>query len=134
MGTTDSEHAFCWLLGELRRRSPNSPLPPEELFALIQSRLDHLHSLGVSNVLLSNGQFLLAYCSKALCWITRRAPFGVARLADAELTVDFSGETTPKDIVTVIATQPLTDNEQWTQMQPGEMVVFVDGCVHPLTV
>ena len=130
VGTTDSEHAFCWLLGELRKLSPDRPLPKAELYVEIRTRLDTLHSMGVSNVLLSNGEFLLAYCSKSLSWITRRAPFGIAKLSDAELSVDFAGETTPNDIVTVIATAPLTHNEQWTIMQPGEMVVFVDGCEH----
>jgi predicted glutamine amidotransferase len=41
--------------------------------------------------------------------------------------VDFSRETTPNDVVTVIATQPLTVNEDWTVMQPGQMAVFRDG-------
>ncbi len=31
--------------------------------------------------------------------LTRRAPFGEARLIDTELTVDFAKETTPRDIV-----------------------------------
>lgn len=34
---------------------------------------------------------------------------------------------TPNDVVTVIATDPLTDNEQWHKLETGEMVVFVDG-------
>ncbi|WP_368730438.1 class II glutamine amidotransferase [Poseidonibacter lekithochrous] len=30
-------------------------------------------------------------------------------------------------MVTVIATQPLTNNEQWHKMQPGEFNVFYFG-------
>jgi predicted glutamine amidotransferase len=30
-------------------------------------------------------------------------------------------------VVTVLATQPLTTNETWQKMQPGQMVVFVAG-------
>jgi glutamine amidotransferase len=41
--------------------------------------------------------------------------------------VDFSRLTTPQDRVAVIATQPLTDNERWTPLQPGELAVFRDG-------
>ncbi|MDX1399497.1 MAG: class II glutamine amidotransferase [Oceanospirillum sp.] len=29
----------------------------------------------------------------------------------------------------MIATQPLTDNENWTTLQPGELVVFKEGRV-----
>jgi hypothetical protein len=43
------------------------------------------------------------------------------------MTVDFANYTTPDDRVAVIATQPLTDNEVWTRLQPGELVMFRDG-------
>jgi len=43
------------------------------------------------------------------------------------VSVDFSTETTEKDVVTVFATQPLTTNETWFKMQPGEMLVFEQG-------
>ena len=46
---------------------------------------------------------------------------------DEELTVDFSRETTPRDIVTVIATKPLTHHEPWTPMERGNLVIFRDG-------
>ena len=79
------------------------------------------------NVLLSDSRDLYAYCASDLCWITRRAPFGPASLIDEDLIVDFSKETTPDDIVTVIATRPLTDNETWAIMEPGGLTVFHDG-------
>jgi glutamine amidotransferase len=43
------------------------------------------------------------------------------------MTVDFAKETTRKDIVTVIATQPLTRHEPWVRMDHGGLVVFRDG-------
>ena len=57
----------------------------------------------------------------------RQAPFGTAHLVDEDLTLDFRDLTGEGDRVAVIATVPLTDNEVWTQMQPGEMLVFQDG-------
>ena len=48
-------------------------------------------------------------------------------LIDTELTVDFAKETTPRDIVTVIATRPLTHHEPWQVMERGSIVVFRDG-------
>ena len=69
----------------------------------------------------------MSCCSNNLHWITRKAPFGEARLIDADLIVDFKKETTPDDIVTVIATRPLTDNESWHKMEAGEFVLFKLG-------
>lgn len=59
-------------------------------------------------MLLSDGRYVMAFCSTNLFWITRRAPFGVATLLDQDVEIDFQKETTPNDVVTVIATQPLT--------------------------
>jgi predicted glutamine amidotransferase len=46
---------------------------------------------------------------------------------DADMLVDFQAETTPDDIVTVIATRPLTDNESWAVMRPGALAIFSAG-------
>lgn len=128
VGTTDSEQAFCWLLDQLRARFPKPPRPAT-LWRYLAGLLTELNTLGVCNVLLSDSQHLYAFCSTQLCWLTRRAPFGVARLLDEEMTVDFCQETTPADIVTVIATRPLTGNEQWDCMSPGSLRVFEGGLV-----
>ena len=41
--------------------------------------------------------------------------------------MDFASLTTPDDRVAVIATQPLTDDEEWTEMKPGELLLFSRG-------
>ena len=46
---------------------------------------------------------------------------------DTDLSVDFSRETTPNDIVTVVATRPLTDNEAWTTCEPHSFIAFEHG-------
>jgi glutamine amidotransferase len=127
VGTTDSEHAFCWMLDRIRREFPDPPRRPQGLVRLVQDLSDDLRTLGTFNLLLGDARHLYAYCTTKLSWITRRAPFGQARLCDAEIEVDFAEETTPRDIVTVIATRPLTTNETWNIMRPGELVVFRDG-------
>jgi predicted glutamine amidotransferase len=126
VGTTDSEHAFCWLLGELRscfERMPSERTLCRALEELYQS----LHALGTFNALLSDGLRLYASCSNRLVWLTRRAPFGPARLVDDDLEVDFAKETTPDDVVTVLATRPLTTDEQWHPVDRGTLAVFRDG-------
>ena len=84
-------------------------------------------SQGVFNLLLSNGDWLFTYCTTKMASITRRAPFGPARLKDADVTVDFESETTPNDIVSVIVTEPLTTDEKWDVYQPGEWRLWKKG-------
>jgi glutamine amidotransferase len=126
IGTTDSEHAFCWLLGELRASFPRMPRE-RELCRAVAALCRRLDDLGVFNALFSDGTRLYAWCSTRLVSLTRRAPFGPARLLDEDLEVDFARETTPDDVVTVLATQPLTGNETWQPLRRGTLVVLRDG-------
>ena len=127
VGETDSERAFCYLLDSLLRTYPDAPPSTEQIFDLLQQITLKITQHGVFNYLLSNGDCLFAHCSTSLHYITRRAPFGCAHLVDKDLTVDFTALTTPTDIVTVIATIPLTDNENWTAMDAGQLTLFRDG-------
>jgi len=103
-------------------------MPEGEVLSEALCRLaHHLKSMGVFNMMLSEGEFLFCYCSTKLHWITRRAPFKKATLSDEDITINFSEVTTDKDVVTVIATQPLTTNEAWQQMQEGEFIAFRSG-------
>ncbi|MDN4502484.1 class II glutamine amidotransferase [Alteromonadaceae bacterium BrNp21-10] len=127
VGTTDSERAFCFLLSQIEQRFPRPPKNRKTVFNFIKRQVQELTKLGVFNMLLSDGEYVLAYCTTKLQWITRRAPFGVARLSDIDVDIDFAKETTMHDVVTVIATEPLTDNENWHKMQPGESQLFRFG-------
>lgn len=124
IGDTDSERTFCWLLNKLDQEYPERPACEQQLFEFIAKCCDELKELGVFNMLLSDGEFVMAYCTNHLNWITRRAPFGEASLIDEEMTINFQHETTPDDVVSVIATSPLTNNEAWHKMKPGEYCVF----------
>ncbi|MDO6708467.1 MULTISPECIES: class II glutamine amidotransferase [unclassified Photobacterium] len=127
VGDTDSEIAFCWLMNQIDSHFPQPPQDWGQIFQLIAKQCDQLRKLGVYNMLLSDGEFVLVYCSNNLHWITRRAPFGKASLIDEDVTIDFQQETTPNDVVTVIATQPLTNDERWHKMETGEFAVFHYG-------
>ena len=76
---------------------------------------------------MSNGEALWAHCATNLYFVERSHPFAHAQLADEDLSVDFATVTAPGDRVAVVVTAPLTTNETWTQMAPGELRVFVDG-------
>lgn len=127
VGQTDSEAAFCWLLDELAAQFPVKPQDMTAVFRFIHLCCVRLRELGVFNMLLSNGEYIITYCTTKLCHITRRAPFGKASLIDEDMTVDFQQQTTPNDVVTVIATTPLTYDEQWRYMGEGECIVFQLG-------
>lgn len=128
IGTTDSEHAFCWLLDQLRLRFPALP-PRTALEKALPGLLGELSSLGVFNVLLSEGRCLYTFSNKTLYFIERRAPFGTATLVDEDLQVDFSKVTTPDDRVAVVASAPLTRDEPWAALPLNRLTVFRDGAV-----
>ena len=127
IGTTDSEYAFCWLLGEIKQRYPKKP-SATILKKVIYELCTDLNTLGTFNMLMSESDHLFAYCSTKLSWITRKAPFKEASLIDSEMNVDFGKETTPNDIVSIVATTPLTENENWNIMKKGELLSLKSGC------
>lgn len=127
VGSTDSEHAFCWILDQLHFKFGTQEPDPTVLFTFIAQLSKEVNNLGVFNIIISDGGCLFAHCSNNLHWITRRAPFGQASLIDAEMAVNFSDETTPNDIVTIIATRPLTNNETWHKMLAGQWQLFYLG-------
>ncbi len=127
VGQTDSERAFCWLLQALRQRFGHAAPATAELFAAIHELTLAIAAHGEFNFLLSNGDWLFAHASTRLSYIVRQAPFRQAHLSDQDVTVDFSALTTPNDRVAVIATQPLTDNENWTDMPAGTLWWFAEG-------
>ncbi|MBR9727249.1 class II glutamine amidotransferase [Shewanella intestini] len=128
VGDTDSELAFCWILDSVVKKFGNTaPNDLQAVFSYIATLADEIRQLGVFNMILSDGNDLMFYCSNNLSYITRRAPFGQAKLIDTDVVIDFNKETTPNDVVTVIATRPLTNNELWYILQPGEWKVFNKG-------
>jgi glutamine amidotransferase len=134
VGDTDSEKIFCWILQGLQNRFGEVYPGSEKLFLAIKELILPLAAQGELNFLLSNGDFLMAHSSTKLSYIVRQAPFSVASLKDQDMTVDFSALTTANDRVAVIATAPLTENEQWTSIDPGTLVHFEDGrLVHQMS-
>lgn len=129
VGNTDSEHIFCWLLQSLRQRFGDTPPARDTLFAAIHELIYPVSGLGIVNFLLSNGEWLISHCSTELTYVVRRAPFNMAHLKDEDVTVDFSQLAGPNDRVAVIATEPLTDNENWVAMTPGSLWLFEQGLV-----
>lgn len=125
-GNTDSEAAFCWILEQLDQAGVD-PGDAANLFALLHRCAVELAQRGTFNALISNGQWLFATATTRLHWITRRAPFRTATLADAPVQVDFAELTNSSDVVTILSTEPLTTDEQWQPFEPGEAMLLIDG-------
>jgi glutamine amidotransferase len=126
VGGTDSERAFCWLMQELAKAHASVP-SVEELSCTLRELLPQPAAHGTFNMLLSNGQALWAHGTTALYSVERRHPFVATRLADEDLSIDFAAHTTPQDRVAVVATEPLTQGEDWQAFAPGELRVFCGG-------
>ncbi|MEQ1368554.1 class II glutamine amidotransferase [Acinetobacter schindleri] len=127
VGNTDSERAFCYLLDQLVKRFGYHEPKQDQIFDLLTEISPSIAEHGTFNFCLSNGQALFTYATTKLHWLVREYPFKPAQLIDIEVEVDFSQVTTPEDRVAVITTEPLTQNEEWTAFQPGEMILFQHG-------
>ena len=109
------------------RKATQGEISLENCHPFVRELMPQLASHGTFNMLLSNGAALWAHASTNLHYIVRQAPFTTAQLSDEDVSIDFSDVTTPQDRVAVIATLPLTTNEQWTAFASGELRTFVDG-------
>lgn len=127
VGNTDSERAFCYLLDQLVKHFGYDEPKLDQVFDLLAEISPSIAEHGTFNFCLSNGQALFTYATTKLHWLVRKYPFKPAQLIDIEVEVDFSQVTTPEDRVAVITTEPLTQNEEWTAFQEGEIILFRDG-------
>jgi glutamine amidotransferase len=109
IGGTDSEHAFCYVLQHVARETARCEIGTSELLRMLREPLAALDSLGELNVLMSDGERLIAYANTRL-WFANR-----------ECRQDGCGQR-----VVLLATDPLTD-EPWRRVQPGKIHVFAEG-------
>jgi glutamine amidotransferase len=125
-GDTDSERAFCHMLSGLAQRFDAQP-ERHVLYAALAALAGEIAHYGTFNFILSNGDLLFAHCSTELHVVVRAYPFSVAHLIDCEMSIDFSRHNHLDDRIAVIATAPLTSNEQWTRFAAGELKLFAGG-------
>jgi len=126
VGDTDSERAFCWLMQELAKNHASMPTI-EALTLTLAELVPQIARHGSFNFLLSQGDALWAHCATRLHYVLRQHPFDTAELQDEDLRIDFAAHTTDRDRVAVVVTEPLTRNEAWMPLQPGELAVFHEG-------
>ena len=129
VGDTDSEHAFCFLLGAMKKKQLS--FSRESDYAAIQSLLQEINRQGKFNCLFSDGVRLFAYhtnTSGASLYATiRHAPFGSISLADLSVSLNLADEKNTNTRGVVVATAPITDNENWSALPKGKLLVFEKG-------
>jgi glutamine amidotransferase len=126
VGTTDSELAFCWMLQEMNKSHAGVPTA-SELTHTLRELSHRVAQHGTFNFLLSNGQALWAHASTKLHYVLRQHPFSEVQLKDEDISVDLSQLNSPDDRQVIVVTEPLTSNEAWVAMAPGELQVFIEG-------
>lgn len=144
VGTTDSEATFCAILNALRQRFdklPSLPVLYESIQKLCDEITDYDPEKTILNFMLTAGPHALWVYSwpgsrpgskvwNGLHYTVREYPFSKCHLRDIDYSLDFSTCTTEDDCVSVIATQPLTDDEKWTELKRGELILFDQGKPH----
>jgi glutamine amidotransferase len=99
----------------------------QELSCTLRELVPQIARHGTFNFLLSNGQALWAHASTHLHYVLRKHPFSRATLSDEDLSMNFADCTRETDRVAVVVTAPLTTDEAWQAMPPGQLHTFAEG-------
>ena len=143
IGDTDSEAIFCAILNALKAKFdilPSLPVLHYELNSLCKDVVGSDDET-ILNFLLGCGQHIqFAYSLpgsrpgsdvwNGLFYTVREPPFTKVHLCDVNYSVDFAKFNTEVDRVAVIATKPLTKDEDWVELEKGELVLFDQGLPH----
>jgi glutamine amidotransferase len=139
VGDTDSEYAFCALLGRLTDlwlRGSSVPSFNERL-SIVAAFAEEVRGLGPANFLYADGDVLFAHGHKRMHGEQGIRPPGLhvicrrcTRDADA---VDTEGltivPTTTEQHVVLVASVPLTREPGWRFLREGELMAIRDGAI-----
>lgn len=127
-GSTDSEHAFCWVMNRIHRSGARRLA--DVGWAELHEWLRRIETLGTANLLLTDGQDLVVYHDSArfngLHWIRKLPPHEITQLETDQVLLDLGDAYDLSRSVVVFSTSPLSD-EAWLPMEPGQMIVARRG-------
>ena len=139
VGDTDSEYAFCALLGRLTDlwlRASGAP-PFNERLSIVAAFADEVRGLGPANFLYADGDALFAHGHKRMHGDRGIRPPGLhvicrRRARDAD-RVDTEGlkiaPATGEQHVVLVASVPLTREPGWRSLGEGELITVRDGAI-----
>lgn len=130
VGRTDSEHAFCWLMRNVReahaRRLADVGWPT------LLGWFRQLDALGTSNFMLTDGVDLVVYSDSegynGLQWARLKPPHATTKLETHDIEIDLQDAEDRSRTLVVVATQPLSVGT-WTPIGASQMLVLRRGAV-----
>jgi len=137
-GATDSELAFCWLLERARARQARAI--GDLGWQLLHEQLTRIAGLGRANLLLSDGQTLVAFHgedeSGPLYWSRRTPPHEEHAFDGRSFALELGGPLDVSRTYVLVSTQPLR-GVRWAPLEAGQLLVVRRGQVvwnsHPAT-
>ena len=94
---------------------------------VIQSWAEEVSAFGIFNFLLSDTEFLYAHRSTRLFHVSRECFSASECLRSEELTIRLAESQSEPQRLALVATEPLTANEDWVSLPSGEVIVFRKG-------
>jgi len=76
---------------------------------------------------MSDGKRLYAYGDNSLYYVQRESPFGLATLKDVQYKINLAEVKKNGEVVTIIATEPLTSDEKWIRIEG--LKIFENGII-----
>jgi glutamine amidotransferase len=139
VGDTDSEYAFCALLGRLTHlwlRAGGVP-PLSQRRAIVSDFAQTIRRLGPANFLYADGDVLFAHGHRRIHGEQGIRPPGLhvicrhcAREAAAIVTEGLAiSPTSGEQHVVLVASVPLTKETGWRALQEGELIAMRDGAI-----
>ena len=129
VGKTTSEHAFCWMITQLKDMGVRSLLKikGEELHKMFRT----LNKYGPSDFLLSDGHVLIAYrdengANQPLRYCRRVPPHQDSVLRNEAMEIEFSDPMDQSTTMVIISTEAMSAGK-WIDLPPGSLIVANRG-------
>ncbi|MFX1512659.1 MAG: class II glutamine amidotransferase [Promethearchaeota archaeon] len=130
IGTTDSEHCFCYLLEKIAERNVTTWTKTDFMWLADSLSAINTAGKGTLNCIFSEGTHLFCYFDKigykGLYFVKRQQPFDTIQLLDEDWNINLGSQKPPDQKGIIVATKPLTD-EEWEPFIPGELLVIKNG-------
>ena len=130
LGDTDSEYAFCFLLGFIREAQIKTWSPNR--FEILKRKLQKINEHGKFNCIFSDGEYLFCYHTNSeraptLRYVRREFPFNNIRYKDSEQEILLEDLKDESHKGYIISTKVLSEGEDWRDFEAGQLMVFKKG-------
>ncbi len=135
IGRTDSEHVLCWVLNRCRETGARriADVAPDRWAEWLR----HINALGTLNLVLTDGTDLIAWSDafgyRPLHWMRRTPPGETLRYVGPEVDLALGEAADVNRTAVVVSTTPLSDDEGWRTVLPGQLLIARRGAVRALT-